>query len=60
MITLKLTVDQVQLIANALGEMPYKAVEATINEIRVQVTPQLQPAPQPAPEAETQVAEATS
>ena len=36
-ITLTLTVDQVQLIANALGELPYKVAEGTINDIRAQV-----------------------
>jgi hypothetical protein len=41
-ITLTLTVDQVQLIANALGELPYKVAEGTINDIRAQVGPQLQ------------------
>jgi hypothetical protein len=56
---LKLTVDQVQLIANALGDQPYKTVESTINEIRAQVTPQLNP-PQPNPEAAPEAVEAPS
>ena len=41
-ITLNLTLEQVQLIANALGELPYKVTEGTINDIRAQVGPQIQ------------------
>jgi hypothetical protein len=41
-ITLNFTLEQVQLIANALGELPYKVAEGTINEIRAQVGPQIQ------------------
>jgi hypothetical protein len=52
-INLTLTVDQVQLIANALGELPYKVAEGTINDIRAQVTPQLEEkSTEAAPEAD--------
>lgn len=41
-ITLTLTIDQVQLIVNALAELPYKVAESTINNIRAQVTSQIE------------------
>jgi hypothetical protein len=45
--TLELTIDQINIIMQALGNSPYVQVEALVNEIRKQVQPQL--APQEAP-----------
>lgn len=54
-INLSLTLEQVQMIANALGDQPFKAVEELINTIRAQATPQINPPQVPAealPQAE--------
>ena len=44
---LDLTIDQINVIMQALGNAPFVQVEGLINEIRKQVQPQL--APQEAP-----------
>lgn len=44
MLSLNLTVQQVQLVINGLGELPFKVSEAVIAEIRSQVTPQIKEA----------------
>ncbi len=46
-IKLDLSVEQVQLILNALGNLPFGQVEALVGEIRRQATEQLNPAPAP-------------
>ena len=46
---LDLTIDQINVIMQALGNAPYIQVEGIINEIRKQVQPQLAPAPEAPP-----------
>ena len=40
---LDLTIDQINVIMQALGNAPYVQVEPIVNEIRKQVQPQLAP-----------------
>ena len=47
---LDLTIDQINVIMQALGNAPFVQVEGIINEIRKQVQPQLAPAPEAPPE----------
>jgi len=49
---LDLTLEQINVIMQALGNAPFVQVEGLINEIRKQVVPQVQatPAPYVAPE----------
>jgi len=46
MMTLNLTVDQINIILNALGNAPYVQVSAVIAEIQKQAAPQVNPAPE--------------
>lgn len=46
MIKLKLSVEQVQLILNAVGNLPFGQVETLVQEIRNQAVPQLNPQPE--------------
>ena len=43
MIPLEHTIEEVNLILTALQELPHKFVEALINKIKVQATPQVPP-----------------
>jgi len=45
-VKLELTVEQINLVMQALGNAPYVQVEGIINEIRKQIVPQLAPAPE--------------
>ena len=47
---LELTIEQVNIIMQALGNAPFIQVEGIINEIRKQVQPQLAPAVEAPPE----------
>jgi hypothetical protein len=49
MIKLELSVDQVNIIMQALGNAAYVSVAPVIAEIQKQAGPQVQPASQPAP-----------
>lgn len=42
-IKLELGVEQVQVILNALGNLPFAQVEALVQDIRNQAVPQLEP-----------------
>lgn len=53
-INLTLSLEEVQLIANALGNLPFGQVEALVNNIRTQVVPQMKPAPAAPDEEGTQ------
>lgn len=53
---LDLEVQEVQVVVNALAQMPMGQVEALVNKIRAQVTPQLE-AEQAAANAAEKVAE---
>lgn len=46
---LDLTLEQINVIMQALGNAPFVQVEGLINEIRKQVQPQLAPAPEAPP-----------
>jgi hypothetical protein len=48
-ITIKLTVEQVNAILDALGEMPFKRSAPVIDAVRSQAIAQLQPANAPVP-----------
>lgn len=48
MITLKLTLDQVNIVMIALGKNPYEQVADLVGEIRSQAIPQISQPPQPA------------
>jgi len=52
MIKLELTVEEVNGILQALGNMPYAQVVALVENIRNQATPQVQVQPTPEPVAE--------
>lgn len=41
--TLDLSLEQINVIMSALGNMPFVQVEGVVNEIRRQVQPQLAP-----------------
>ena len=47
---LELTIEQVNIIMQALGNAPFVQVEGIIKEIRKQVQPQLAPAVEAPPE----------
>ena len=47
--TLDLTLEQINVIMQALGNAPYVQVAPVIAEIQKQAAPQVKPAPQPAP-----------
>ena len=46
---LDLTLEQINIIMQALGNAPFVQVEGLINEIRKQVQPQFAPAPEAPP-----------
>ena len=46
-ITLDLSLDEVNIILNALGELPAKTTMAVISKIQSQVQPQVTPEPIP-------------
>ena len=48
--TLDLTLEQINVIMQALGNAPFVQVEALVNEIRNQVQPQIAPAVEAPPE----------
>jgi len=48
--TLDLTIDQINVIMQHLGNAPFIQVEGIINEIRKQVQPQLAPTVEAPPE----------
>ena len=52
MIKLELTVEEVNGVLQALGNMPYAQVVALVENIRNQATPQVQSQPAPEPAAE--------
>lgn len=55
MIKLDLTLNEVNGVLNALGQMPYSQVEALITKIRDQAIPQAQALPQEAaPETDSE------
>lgn len=43
---LDLTLEQINVIMSALGNVPFVQVEGIINEIRKQVQPQINPVPE--------------
>ena len=45
MITLNLTVEEVNLLIGSLRELPMRVSEELVNKIKVQATQQLEPAP---------------
>lgn len=49
-VNLELTLNDVNIILQALGNAPYVSVADVINKIREQVQPQVQAAPAPATE----------
>lgn len=46
---LELTIEQINVIMQALGNAPFVQVEGIVNEIRKQVQPQLAPPPEAPP-----------
>ena len=50
MITLNLELDEVNVVLNALGELPAKVSMPVIQKIQEQATPQVTPEPIPAEE----------
>ena len=47
MIKLELTIDETNLVLQALGNAPYAQVVALVEKIRTQATPQVQAQPTP-------------
>ena len=52
MIKLELTIDETNLVLQALGNAPYAQVVALVEKIRTQATPQVQAQATPEPAAE--------
>jgi hypothetical protein len=54
-IKLELTLEEVNGVMQALGQMPYAQVSGLVDKIRGQATPQVQAAQSPAPTVQTPV-----